>query len=687
MAEAEFQAGEPPRQPAVSSYAGRLFDALRAAGPPLLFGLRLWASVCLALYVAFWLELPNAYWAGTSAAIVCQPHLGASLRKGWYRLIGTVIGAIAVVVLTACFPQDRAPFLVFLALWGAGCAFVATLLKNFAAYSAALAGYTVAIIASDQLGATGGPNGQAFMLAVYRASEICIGIVSAGLVLALTDFGGARRRVASLFAHLSAEIACRFTGTLADAGAGFEETQTIRRELVRRVIALDPVIDEALGESSELRYHSPVLQNALDGLVRALASWRTVAVVLARSHQERARQEAAALLAEVPEQLRAKPGEDEAARWIAHPARLLQASEAAVRNLFAVPAATPSLRLLADQAAEALVGVSQALVALALLVADPTRRIDNIRGRRRLRIPDWLPPLVNAGRVFVVIGAAELFWIVTAWPGGANAITFAAIIAILFAPRADQAYNMAIGFMIGSVLTVVIVASLLFAALPNVETFAGFGLIIGLVLVPVGTVFALQWEPAIFTGMITVFVPLLAPSNPMNYDTQQYYNAALTIIAGAGAGALSYRLLPPLSPAYRTRRLLALTLRDFRRLATGPLPGTPQDWEQRMYARFALLPDQAQPLQRSWLTAALSAGTKIIRLRHLHQFELSPKLGAALEAIAGADCARAIEILAEIDAALTARPGDAALRARGLILAISVALTQHAAYFAAGEPG
>ena len=57
-------------------------DALRAVAPPLLFGLRLWASVCLALYVAFWLELDNAYWAGTSAAIVCQPHLGASLRGG-----------------------------------------------------------------------------------------------------------------------------------------------------------------------------------------------------------------------------------------------------------------------------------------------------------------------------------------------------------------------------------------------------------------------------------------------------------------------------------------------------------------------------------------------------------------------------------------------------------------------------
>jgi uncharacterized membrane protein YccC len=406
---------------------------------------------------------------------------------------------------------------------------------------------------------------------------------------------------------------------------------------------------------------------------------------LARSNQQRARLEAAALFAEVPEELRARPGKEEAARWTVHPARLLEACDAAVRKLFAVPAATPSLRLLADQAAGALAGISQALAALALLVADPAGRVDRTRGRRRLRVPDWAPPLVNAGRVFVVIGAAELFWIVTAWPGGANAITFAAIIAILFAPRADQAYNIAIGFMIGSLLTVVVVASLLFAVLPNVETFAGFGLIIGLVLVPVGTAFALQLQPAIFTGMITVFVPLLAPTNPMNFDTQQYYNTALTIIAGAGAAALSYRLLPPLSPTLRTRRLLTLALHDLRRVATGPLPAASNEWEQRMYARLALLPDQALPIQRSWLLAALSAGSKIIQLRHLcPQFGLSLGLAAALDAFVCGNCTMATAGLAEIDAALSGRPEETALRARGLILAISGALTQHAAYFGAG---
>src|SRR5215475_2332539 len=249
----------------VAQWQGALGNAARAAGPPLLFGLRLWASVCLALYVAFWLELDNAYWAGTSAGIVCQPHLGASLRKGWFRMIGTVVGAIAIVALTAAFPQDRVAFMVGLALWGAACALFATVLRNFAAYAAALAGYTAAIIASDQLGATGGPNGDAFMLAIFRVSEIWIGIVCAGIVLAGTDFGGARRQLAAVFAGVSAEVVDGFGATLAPAGSTPPDAQQpVRRELMRKVIALDPVIDEAVGESSTLRYHSLVLQGALE---------------------------------------------------------------------------------------------------------------------------------------------------------------------------------------------------------------------------------------------------------------------------------------------------------------------------------------------------------------------------------------------------------------------------------------
>ena len=104
------------------------------------FGLRFWASVCLALYVAFWLELKEPGWAATTAGLVCQPQLGASLRKSTFRIVGTAVSAVAIVALCAAFRQDWVAFLLGLALWCAACGFVATLLRNFAAYAAALAG-------------------------------------------------------------------------------------------------------------------------------------------------------------------------------------------------------------------------------------------------------------------------------------------------------------------------------------------------------------------------------------------------------------------------------------------------------------------------------------------------------------------------------------------------------------------
>jgi uncharacterized membrane protein YccC len=691
MADAIGQGERAPHQSAAARWMAASANAARAAGPPLLFGLRLWASVCLALYVAFWLELDNAYWAGTSAAIVCQPHLGASLRKGWYRLIGTLVGAVAIVILTACFPQERAAFMVGLALWGAACAFVATVLRNFAAYAAALAGYTAAIIASDQLGATGGPNGDAFMLAIFRVSEIWIGIVCAGIVLAGTDFGGARRRLAAVFAAVSAEIVDGFAATLAPAGSTSSDTQQpVRRELIRKVVALDPVVDEAIGESSTLRYHSPVLQAALEGLMVAITAWRCVAVRLTRLPDRFAREEADALLRNIPQQLRSVPNPGEPSPCMVDPVGVRRLCGEGARKLIAMPAGTPSLRLLADQAARVLLGLIHTLDALALLTGKPDR--PGAGRRARHHVADWWPAFVNAGRAFAAISAAEIFWIVTAWPNGAFAITFTAIVVTLLAPRADEAYAVAFGFSVGVVLGAVGAAIIAFAVLPNLETFAGFAIGIGLYLIPLGALVAQPWQVAVFTGMTYNFVPLLAPANQMTYDTVQFYNAALAIIVGSSAGALSFRLLPPLSPAFRTRRLLALTLRGVRRLAANPARWTREDWEGHMHSRIAALPDAATPLQRAQIVTALSLGSEIINLRRIApQLGFGTELEAALVALAEGDSAAANARLAALDRRLGSLPDSdpqtpLALRARALILGIGDALEQHRAYFDGGAP-
>jgi uncharacterized membrane protein YccC len=404
-----------------------------------------------------------------------------------------------------------------------------------------------------------------------------------------------------------------------------------------------------------------------------------------------ARRAAAAVLEIVPRQLRSATEHDQPTRWTADLIGLHRICSAAAERLIALPAESPSLRLLGDQTANVLAGTMHVLNGLALLVADPALPVPH-RGGRRLRVPDWLPALVNAARAFMAIGAVALFWIATTWPSGASAISFTAIIVLLLAPQADQAYLAGIFFLLGSLLNIVLTATIAFAALPGTgaETFAAFSLIIGFCLVPIGALLAharRPWEIAMFTAMTITFMPLLAPTNQMVYNTVQFYNGTVATVAGVGVALLSFRLLPPLSPAYRTRRLLALTLRDLRRLTRGQIRRTPEDWHGRMSGRLSALPDQAEPLQRSQLLAALLVGIEIFKLRGIaRRMDLGSELDAALEALRRGDIVLATTRLEQLNDAL-AGPGAAALRARGSILAITEVLTQHAGYFAAGEPG
>jgi uncharacterized membrane protein YccC len=672
-----------------SNPAGRLADAFANARGPLLFGIRLWVSVCLAMYVAFWLQLDNPYWAGASAAVVCQPQLGASLRKGWFRMIGTTIGVVVIVVLTACFPQDRIAYFTLLALWGGVCTFIATVLRNFASYAASLAGYTAAIVGADSLGATGGPGPDVFLLAIYRGSEICIGIACAGIVLAGTDLGGARKRLAASLANLAADIAGGFTRML--AAAEVHDTQAERRELLRRVIELDPMIDQALGESSHLRYRSNMLRAAVHGLLASLMGWRNVAVHLTRSRGA-SWANAESILSSIPPALR--PAWEHGSRepWINDPSALRAACEASERSLLTRAVDTPSDRLLCDETATVLNGMACVLDELELLGGGVGRMPPGYQAVAP-RAADWLPAAVNGARAFVTIGAVELLWVATAWPNGAAAIVFVTIVLLLMSPRGDLAFLGAVAFALTATVGVVASAIVEFAVLPGVETFPAFCAVIGLYLIPIGFAAARTRTPAltaVFGGLAVAFIRLLAPTNPMTYDTGQFYNTALAIFIACGIGAFAFRLLPPLSSALRARRLLVFTLRDLRRMAINP--SRQSDWERRMYDRIVAMPDGAEPVQHARLLAALSVGGDINELRQLaSRLGVVAELNGALAPLAKANSTVVISRLRQLDRTLESdslidpKPDDA-LRMRGRIATISELLAAHGSYFDAETP-
>ena len=84
-----------------------------------------------------------------------------------------------------------------------------------------------------------------------------------------------------------------------------------------------------------------------------------------------------------------------------------------VRNLVGLKTNDLSVRLTADAVADVASGLAAAANGLALL-DDPANARDPQRSPG-IFVADYLPALVNALRVFLGVGAAVLFWIVTEW--------------------------------------------------------------------------------------------------------------------------------------------------------------------------------------------------------------------------------------------------------------------------------
>jgi uncharacterized membrane protein YccC len=630
--------------------------------------------------VAFKLELQAPYWAATSAAIVCQPSLGASLRKGGFRMIGTLVGATAIVAMVAAFPQSRAGLLVMLALWIGACGFMAAILRNFAGYAAALSGYTAAIIFADS---TTDP-GQTFTLAVTRAAEICLGIVCAGLVLAGTDFGTARRRLAGEFAAQVRAVASGLAEALSPLAPDYEVMRGERRALVLRAVQLEALMDEAVGEASDLRTHSGALQRGVNGVLAALTGWRNVA-----NH----RQALAERGAPPPGAL---PGVNvpDPSSLLDDPWRVRRDMLAEIRRIARQAAHDIPSRLIADRTAEALLGLCRTLEGLVLL-AQPGHKVRDGRGARP-RVPDLLPPLIIFVRSVLLMAAMALFWIATGWQGGQLAITFAAVAVTLFSPREDEAYGLAAGFAEGTILTVAVAGIVQFAVLPAVQGFAGLCAVFGVFLIPMAALTTYPWQKPVTVAMMMNFVPILGPANLPAYDPAAFLNTALAIAAGTTAAALAIRLLPPLPPALRIARLHRLTLRDFRRLARCGAGGQGwrrsrwrrSDWEGRVYARILALPPSATVLDSARLLGALSAGDEMLRLRGMQAVLGAGPALAAVETALGRNppLQGAPEAaLADLQDALAqpdADPGREAARLRALASAdvLGEILARHGQY-------
>src|SRR6202171_3611573 len=142
------------------------------------FALRIWSAMRVGLSAAFWLQLESASSAAVTVAILARPTRGQAYQKAAYRVLATIIGVAASIVIAGLFPQSRSLFVIGFAAWLGLCVYVGGLLDGNRAYSGILSGYTVALVAVTQIDS---PQ-NIFSAGVNRGAAIVVGIAALALI-------------------------------------------------------------------------------------------------------------------------------------------------------------------------------------------------------------------------------------------------------------------------------------------------------------------------------------------------------------------------------------------------------------------------------------------------------------------------------------------------------------------------
>jgi uncharacterized membrane protein YccC len=234
-----------------------------------------------------------------------------------------------------------------------------------------------------------------------------------------------------------------------------------------------------------------------------------------------------------------------------------------------------------------------------------------------------------------------------------------------------------------------ILATLLnFVLLPAVTGFLGFSLALAGVLLPLGALGAIPSHKAFSAAAVVNFLGILLPQNQPTYDLAAFLNNGVAVVAGTIVGCLWMALLPAIPATWQTQRLLALSVRDLRRLAARRRWLSRADWTSLISCRLAGMPTTATQEQLAQLVAALSSGEAVIQLRDWRRtFVATDDMDRALAALSTGNIPSTRYWLARFVAMLSESKGSlAALRGQAAASVIADALARHSTFFADALP-
>jgi uncharacterized membrane protein YccC len=488
------------------------------------FAIRVWLATILALSVSFWLQLEAPSTAAVTVAILAEPTRGQALDKAGFRLLGTVVSVTAAIAITGLFSQARDLMLAAFAVWIGICVFAANLLDGYRAYAAVLSGYTVALIATQQIDT---PQ-HVFESGMARGAAIAVGILSMAVVNTLMF---APDRQPRLVAQLAA-IRRRVREYASAAFCGKPAKSTTFLALLQEIVALRPEIPSVALESSSGSVRSVAARSAAVGLVTELQAARilnsgpvdvdNMACDQARAALERADDLPAQRLPElVAGQKRVRDVETEASAWAAR--ELLRRDEEVRQDLLALRSARWPLRA-------------------------------------------WRAPLYRSYRTAVESGVraalwlaiASIFYVWAGWPATSASLSFVALItglgAILPNPRGFTAIT-----LVGTPIAAALTGILEFIILNGADAFP----LLALAMAPftIGAAVLMKSQNLLWSSLgrvnLLFITIILAPSNPQTYNPQTFLFTSLFIVAAAALLLAAQTLIPPVSDDKRRMRMLA----------------------------------------------------------------------------------------------------------------------------------
>ena len=587
--------------------------------PSWLYAGRAVLAALLALYLAFALELDSPFSAAATVLIVSHPVHGMVWSKSFYRALGTLIGALVAILLTALFAQTPELYLLCFGLWMGLATAVSTVLRSFRSYSAILAGYTVALITFPNL--PGAPD-SVFTLVTARLSTVLLGVTCSALVGSLlTSRTSGQVLEQKLRVTLAALVAYVQRTLTPGALPGVElQRQTLRGDIT----AVDNLVEFAAAEGTEIAGLVDTQRFSVAAMFASLTAAAAAhdALTTARDHPG---EQTAALLTLV----------DTLSVEMDALSSLLAGQELATQA-GSIKATLQKLAVLKSQIEDSLFSSDfhalRAFDRLDDLFDDLTLAVEGLTGllhkrasSRQVKLAyhiDWRWAAINGVRATLAVWLAAALWIFTAWPAGGMMIGAIVPTVGLLSLR-DRPDLDALEFVKGISLATLAGLFCLLYVLPHISGFP-------LLVVVLGTFIfwgALQTthpqRAFLGVGFLVFFLTLLAPTNAMRYDIAAFLNNSLAVLCGAALTSIIHRVVLPIHPRQHVRTLVANIRSDVQAIA-GQWPTVSlAAWETRMHDRLLQLAARLRTAGGPGedllhgTHAALRIGREIIRLREL----------------------------------------------------------------------